>query len=266
MSALEHPAPARDRFRDRTVIVTGAGTGIGAATARLFGTERGRVVCADVDRDGAERTAAAIVELGGSAVAVAADVAQVADVDGMVQEALRAFGGIDVLVNNAGVASWHAVDEETDEEWHRVLGINLHGTFHCSRAVAPHLRARGGGAIVNMASVLATLAEPQRAAYCASKGGVRALTVSMARDLGPAIRVNCVSPGVVGTPAVEEILAKAPDGERLRDEMAGANRILRRMADPDEIGRTILFLASDDASFITGQEVLADGGMTVVMR
>jgi len=265
MGALENPAPSRDCFRDRTVIVTGAGTGIGAATARLFGTEKGNVVCADVDRDGADRTAAAIVEQGGSAIAVAADVARVQDVEAMVAEALRAFGAIDVLVNNAGVASWHAVDEETDEEWHRVLGINLYGTFHCSRAVAPHMRARGG-AIVNMASVLATLAEPNRAAYCASKGGVRALTVSMARDLGPGIRVNCVSPGVVETPAVAEILAKAPDGEQLRAEMAGANRILRRMARPDEIGRTILFLASEDASFITGQEVLIDGGMTVVMR
>jgi NAD(P)-dependent dehydrogenase (short-subunit alcohol dehydrogenase family) len=253
------------RVEEKVCVVTGGAAGIGRAVAGRLAREGGRVAVADIDAEGAERTARAIMDQGGAARAIQVDVADAAAVGRFVDEALGAFGTIDVLVNNAGVASWNAVHETSDEEWHRVLGINLHGTFHCSRAAVPHMLERGG-AIVNVCSVLATLAEPGRAAYCASKGGVRALTVSMARDLGPAIRVNCVSPGVVETTAVSEILAKSPDGERLRDEMTAANRILRRMASPEEIGRVVLFLASEDASFITGQEVLPDGGMTVVMR
>jgi NAD(P)-dependent dehydrogenase (short-subunit alcohol dehydrogenase family) len=246
--------------------VTGAGSGIGAATAALFGIAGGHVVCADVDAAGAERTVAEIVTAGGNATAVAADVSEPEGGERIAAAAREATGRVDVLFNNAGVASAGAVHEISLEEWHRCLGINLNGPFYVSRAVVPLILETGGGAIVNMASVLATMAEPERAAYCASKGGVRALTVAMARDLAPHVRVNSISPGVIHTPAVDAILAASDDPAALEAEMASANRILKRMARPAEVGGVVLFLASDAASFITGQDVMIDGGMSVTMR
>ena len=257
---------ARGRFEGRTVIVTGAASGIGAATAPLFAAEGGHVVCADIDGEGAEKTAAGIVAAGGAATALGADVAQPESGEQIAAAAMDATGRIDVLFNNAGVASAGAVHEVSLEEWRRCLAINLSGPFHVARAAVPHMLAGGGGSIINMASVLATLAEPGRTAYCASKGGVRAMTVAMARDLAPTIRVNSISPGVIHTPAVDTILAESADPEALEEEMTSANRMLRRMARPEEVGNVVLFLGSDDSSFITGQDLMIDGGMSVTMR
>jgi NAD(P)-dependent dehydrogenase (short-subunit alcohol dehydrogenase family) len=258
----EAMASRDDRFEGRTVVVTGAGSGIGAEIARMFGAAGGHVVGADVATAGLERTVAAIRGAGGSADAVVADVSRPESGDAIAD---AAGDRVDVLVNNAGVASAGVVHEMSLEEWDRCLGINLNGTFYVSRAVVPRM-LESGGSIVNLASVLATLAEPERTAYCASKGGVRALSVAMARDLAPKVRVNSVSPGVIRTPAVDTILADASDPAQLEEEMSAANRMLRRMAEPREVGGVVLFLGSEESSFITGQDIVVDGGMSTTMR
>jgi NAD(P)-dependent dehydrogenase (short-subunit alcohol dehydrogenase family) len=144
--------------------------------------------------------------------------------------------------------------------------VNLTGTYLCSKALAPAMIEKQSGSIVNICSYFARVASPGFAAYHAAKGGVRSLTISMARDLGPAIRVNCVSPGVVDTPPVRSGIAAAADGAQLERELVAQSRILRRLARPEEIGQVVLFLASDHASYVTGHDLVADGGLTVVTR
>lgn len=261
------PQGARaQRFAGRVVVATGVATGIGQATARLFGAEGASVVCVDLDAAGAEATAALLRDGGAAAIAVGADISDPADVEAMAEVVICEFGRVDVLFNNAGIAVGGAVHETSEEDWARCLDVDLTGTYRCCKALVPHLLERPSASIVNTCSAFATIAGPQFAAYQAAKGGVRGLTISMARDLGPSIRVNCVSPGVVETPAIRAILASVPEGEVMEREMIESNRILKRMARPEEVGEAVLFLASDQASFITGQDLLVDGGMTVVAR
>jgi NAD(P)-dependent dehydrogenase (short-subunit alcohol dehydrogenase family) len=254
------------RFESQVVVVTGAGSGIGAATAKLFAAEGAHVVCVDKDLETASGTADAIRAAGGVATPYLLDVGNREQVRIVADQILTQIGTPDVLFNNAGMSVAGSVANVADAYWDLCIAIDLTGVMAVSRAFLPNMVERGSGAIVNTCSTFSTLAAPDFAAYHAAKGGVRALTVSMARDFGPAIRVNCVSPGVVGTEGLTRRVSNSPDPETAERELAESNRILLRLARPEEIGYPVLFLASDEASFITGQDLVVDGGMTVVAR
>ncbi|MCX6463184.1 MAG: glucose 1-dehydrogenase [Pseudonocardiales bacterium] len=251
------------RLAGKVALITGAGSGIGRAAALRFAAEGAAVAVLDVAADAAAATAAQVGERGGRAVAVTADVSVAAQVTAAVAEAAAALGRIDVLYNNAGVGSSGSVADATEDDWHRAVAVNATGTFLVSRAVLAHM---DGGSIVNQGSVAALVGVPAFAAYCAAKGAVVALTRSMAVDLAPrGVRVNVICPGTVYTPLMEPMLRARGDG----DLAAGLARTvvkypIGRLGTPEEIAAVALFLASDEASFLTGSVVTPDGGMTAV--
>jgi NAD(P)-dependent dehydrogenase (short-subunit alcohol dehydrogenase family) len=245
-------------------LITGAGSGIGRAAAELFAAEGAAVAVVDLIAEAAEDTVAKIKADGGRALALAANVAVAAEVESAVARAVGELGRLDVLYNNAGVNSAGSVADATEDDWDRCFAVNAKGTFLCSRAAVPHLEEAGGGAIVNQGSVAGLVAVPNFAAYCAAKGAVVALTRSMAIDLaGRRIRVNAICPGTVFTPLMEPMLRARGDGDL---EAGLAKTVVKypigRLGTPEEIARVALFLASDEASFLTGSIVTADGGMT----
>ena len=244
------------RFTDKVVLVTGAASGIGLATARKFAAEGARVVLADRDATGAEKAAC---DLGGAASAIAADVTDPAACEAMVAHALATFGALHIAFNNAGIPSTigDAFEDFTVAAWDRLIATNLSGVFHAMRAEVPALKASGGTAIVNTASVASLVAAPGMAAYVASKHGVAGLTKAAALDLIPhGIRVNAVCPGLVDTPMV----AGAPPEIRAAME---AQAPIGRMATADEIADAVLFLASDAATYMCGTLLTVDGGVTL---
>src|SRR5262245_10315113 len=248
------------RFKDQGVLVTGSASGIGEKVALAFGREGALVAVADRDAKGAERVADAVRKAGGRAHAFELDVVDPKAVSTFVARAQDRLGRIDVLVNSAGVREIASVLELSLEEWNRVMGINITGTFLCSQAFARAVIAKGGkGAIVNLASTLGVVAAPNRPAYTASKHAVVGLTKEMAMEFGErGIRVNAVGPGVIRTPLTERYFQDAEQAQRIRDLHA-----LARWGEPDEIAKAILFLASDDASCSTGTICLVgDGGWT----
>jgi NAD(P)-dependent dehydrogenase (short-subunit alcohol dehydrogenase family) len=253
-----------DRFDGRAVIVTGAGSGIGRATALAFAAEGARVIASDVTADRVEDTVRSIADAGGSkALAVQADVRDARQVESLVQRAIDDFGRLDVLVNNAGVEGVLAPTAEAPEEaFDSVIAINLKGVWLGMRYAIPRMVEAGGGAIVNVASILGTVGMATAAAYTASKHGVVGLTKAAALEYSSlGIRVNAVGPGFIETPMVMERGVKAGSDEQAYAQLVGLHPI-GRLGTSEEIAAAILWLASDDASFVTGHTLIADGGYT----
>ena len=251
------------RLQDKNAIITGGASGIGRAICELFAEEGARLTIADIDTDGGERTLASVRVAGGEAQFVTTDVSKEADVEAMVQTAVDAYGAVNILVNDAAAFVFGEVQDISDADWARVFGVNVIGQAYCVKHVLPHMQAAGGGAIVNLASVSGFIAQPAFIPYNASKGAVMQLTRCLAMDLAPYnIRVNCVCPGSVLTPATERHRRfMGADREEFLAE-AGASNFMKRVADPREIAYGALFLASDEASFVTGTPLVMDGGLT----
>jgi NAD(P)-dependent dehydrogenase (short-subunit alcohol dehydrogenase family) len=248
----------------KVAVVTGAGSGIGRAAAVRFAAEGAAVAVVDLNADAAKNTAAQISAAGGRALAVAADVADRAQVSGCFAQILTEYGRIDVLYNNAGVNSSGSVLDATEDDWDRSFAVNAKGTFLCAQAAAPAMVAAGGGSIINQGSVAALVGIANFASYCAAKGAVVALTRSMSVDLAPrGVRVNVICPGTVYTPLMEPMLTARGGGDLAAGlALTVAKYPIGRLGTPEEIAAVALFLASDDSSFLTGSVVTADGGMT----
>ena len=248
--------------RGGVAIVTGGASGIGLAAAQRLAREGARV--AVVDRADPAAAVQGIAAAGGEAWGVRADVSDEGQVTAMVDQVLSRGGRVDALVNAAGIGSPRPVtiDEATMAEWHALCGVNLTGTFLCCRAVIPAMRREGGGTIVNIASELGLVGAPRNAMYGATKGAVIQLTRALAVDhAADQIRVNCVCPGPVDTPLLRGSVSRAADPEaKLRAEVSST--LLGRLGRPEEIANLIHFLVSDEASFMTGSIVVADGGVT----
>lgn len=261
----EHPmmGKGRGRLEGKVAIVTGADSGIGRATARLFAREGAKVVCVDIRESGLLRIDKLIREDGGEGIFVQADVTRRADCDRMVAAALETYGDLDILFNNAGDGVRGKLHEQRDEDWEYVLNLNLNSVYHGSRAALPHFLKRGRGNIINTASTFGLLATDRYPGYCATKGAIVLLTRQMAIDYGPGIRVNCVCPGATASPRMLRRIAQAKDPEAQRARLAALNRAMQRLAYPEEIAYGVLFLASDESSFVTGHALVIDGGQTI---
>ena len=251
---------ARFDFTGKVAVVTGAANGIGAACARLFAASGASVSLWDVDAAAAQALAAQIAAQAGGASrvqAVRCDVSRRADVEAATAAAVAAFGRIDILVNNAGIFRAAEFLEITEDDWDAVLGVNLKGAFLVGQAVGRQMAATGGGAIVNMSSVNGVMAIPTIASYNASKGGINQLTRAMALALADhGIRVNAVAPGTIAT----ELARKAVLGSAEATERIMGRTPMRRLGEPEEVAAVCAFLASDAASYMTGEIVAVDGG------
>jgi len=249
-----------ERFVGKTVVVTGAGNGIGRGVALRFAKEGAKVGVLDLNEQMARETVEQIASRGGSALSVKTDVSLSSDVNKAVEEVSSKLGLIDILVNNAGIRYVKKVLETTDEEWNRTLSVNLNGMFYVTRAVAPQMLARGGGKIVNVGSMSGLIGQTGRAAYGASKGGILQLTRSLAVELGPTINVNSVAPGyIAGTGMMVEV----DKDTKTVNWMVGSTPV-HRAGTADDVAGAVAFLASDDASFITGATLVVYGGFSAV--
>lgn len=248
------------RFRGKVVLITGGGSGIGRACALAFAGEGAHVCVVGRRRDLLEEVAARMREAGGEALARSADVRDDGQVRGAVAETVERFGGLDVLVSAAGsVPQWTPIHETPDEAWEGALDVNLTGAFRAARAALPHLVERRG-AIVNVSSISALKAMHSVASYSAAKAGLIALTRCIAAEYGwQGVRCNCVVPSWAETPMTAGFLAD----EESRAQAAGRHA-LQRVASPEEVARAILYLAGEEASFVTGVAHLADGGMSAL--
>ena len=251
------------RFAGKVGIVTGAGMGIGRAIAGALAAEGAAVVAFDLDKAAAERVAAEIKAAGGRAISIAGSVADAADAQCAVEEAVAAFGGLDILVNNAGVVIYGEAPGYAERDWDTVVGTNLKGQFLMAKYAIPQISRRGGGAIVNMASVQALASQREVASYAASKGGVVSLTKSLALDHAKdGIRVNCVLPGSVRTPMLRHAAELAEGDPDQTIENWGRIHPRGTVIEPAEIASVVLFLLSSDSSAMTGSAVVADAGLT----
>jgi NAD(P)-dependent dehydrogenase (short-subunit alcohol dehydrogenase family) len=254
------------RLTDRVAIVTGAATGIGGATARRLAQDGARVLLVDIDAEGAARNLASIRSAGGQGEAFEADVGSEAGVQNMVERAIAAWRRLDIVVNNAyavGRGERTASAEVTEAAWDRGMDVGLKSMFRAARFALPHLRASGGGSIVNMSSVHGLLAEPRQLVYETLKAGVLGLTRQLAVEFGPyGIRVNAICPGHIVTERMAERWGAHPETLRYFAEQYP----LRRTGVPDDVANAVAFLCSDEASFITGQALVVDGGLSIQLQ
>ncbi|KIU52522.1 MULTISPECIES: SDR family oxidoreductase [Pseudomonas] len=247
------------KLQNKVALITGAGAGIGEATAKLFAREGANVIVADRDMELARKVAD---QIGPQAFAVQADVAVAAQVKAMVEAAVAQYGGLDILVNNAGFGTLGTVVSVDEDTWDQVIDVNLKGVFLCSKYAIPEIVRRGGGAVVNLASTISVVGIKDRAAYVAAKGGVAALTRAMALDHAlEGVRVNSVAPGVIASSYYDKIFESVPDPVAFKKGLE-ARSPLNKMGEPVDIANMILFLSSDDSTFATGAMFTVDGGYT----
>jgi NAD(P)-dependent dehydrogenase (short-subunit alcohol dehydrogenase family) len=251
------------RIDGKTSIVTGGAHGIGKATAQRLAEEGASVALTDVDDEAGEAAAEAIAENGGTAQYWSLDVTDETAVQDVFAEVADTFGGIDVLVNNAGISGTDKPTHElTEEEWNEVIDVNVNGVFYCTKHAVPHMQDGGGGSIVNLSSIYGIVGAEDIPPYHASKGAVRTMTKTDALQYADDdIRVNSVHPGFIWTPLVEEFLGRGGDVEEGRKQLDELHPI-GHVGEPVDIANGILFLASDESKFMTGSELVIDGGYT----
>ena len=248
-------------LQDRVAIVVGGASGLGDAMSRRFADEGATVVVADIDEPGAKTVADAIAADGGAAVPVACDVTKRSDVEAMVEEAARIGPRIGVLVCSAAVESLVPVVDLSDEEWQRVLDVDLKGPFLCMKATIPHMVEGGGGSVITMGSTLGLIVAPGHPAYCAAKGALLNLTKQAAIEHAPDnVRVNMIAPSATTTGLFMKHSAQAPDPEKLRAQIAATNP-MKRLGEAREVCDAAVFLASDMSSYLSGSVLPLDGGM-----
>ena len=251
-----------NQLHGKIAVITGAASGIGRATALLFAREGASVVLTDINESAGQTVATEITQQGGRAIFEAGDVTRVADCQRVVERAVRDFGTIDILFNNAGIIRRASVTELSEADWDRVMAVNVKSVFLMSRQVIPIMAAAGGGCIINTASGWGLAGGPRAAVYCASKGAVVLLTKAMAIDHAHEyIRVNCICPAIVETELVQELFSEDPQGRQARQARV-ATLPLARFGKPEDIAELAVFLASDESSWITGTAIPADGGLS----
>jgi NAD(P)-dependent dehydrogenase (short-subunit alcohol dehydrogenase family) len=248
------------RLSGKVAVITGAASGIGRATASLFAREGAKVVVVDIDEQAGKQAVENIRAEGGEAMFVKADITIATDVQNAMRATVQKYGKLDILVNNTGISPTGTVVDTKEEVWDRIIDTNLKGVFLGSKYAIPEMRK--GGVIVNMASISGLVARQGEAAYDASKGGVVMLTKAMALDHVPQkIRVNCVCPGTIRTPLIERIIAESANPEESLKKFESLHPI-GRLGKPEEVAHAVLYLASDESSFVTGSALVVDGGRT----
>ncbi len=242
------------KLKNKVAIITGSASGIGKATALLFAKEGARIVIADIGEKG--RKVVEEINKNGKAIFVKCDVSKSNDVKNLINKTIKEFNSLDILINNAGIYLCKTIEEMSEEEWNRIININLKGVFLCSKYAIPHMK-KSKGVIVNNASTLGLKAEPESPAYCASKAGIVNLTRSMAMEYAKyGIRINCVCPGPIDTPLFRNAFRNNKELKTYVNE----HTIMKRPGKPEEVANVVLFLASNDSSYVIGSCYSVDGG------